>query len=221
MGKGSVSDRLLKRRFAKLLRKAALGQVRGELDSAAAALDSLFLLLEQCEERQFEPLQEFVQEWTAVIANSPDGVVLSATPAAWVHLAQELADFLEADRNWKAYLDSRWQLRGEQWNLRKRFGYGVCGFSCLVLGCLVFYSLGRGVWMGSLDAAWLDSSWRKVSDVWLVAILLGRLAGSLFMLHSGYFWLRGALAGRGPELSPSFLLPKQKLALVKGEEVEL
>ena len=97
------------RRLAGLLRRAALQHVRRELRDAQATLEQTLFLVERSGRAGWLGAVPFLRAWSEALGGERESAACVA-PAAWIHLAQELASLVESGTDWVGYLENRWQI---------------------------------------------------------------------------------------------------------------
>jgi hypothetical protein len=203
------------KRLAALLRKAALQHIRRELPLARESLEEVRFLLEWSDRPEWAPVISFVAEWTEAVKREREGRNANAAPAAWIHLAQELASELDQGKNWVGYLNARWQLGNSRLELSRRLFYGSIASLALGLSGLIIAVLARHALLGHWD--WLATSpFHSPKERLLTLVLIvGRVAGTVLMIEHGILWAQRALTGKADEPQVFFLGSEQGLALVE------
>jgi hypothetical protein len=215
---GAMEARLLsfsEKRLAQLLRRAAFQHIRRELALAVETLGEAVFLVEWSNRPEWTPGLAFLREWESSVAAERQGLSPGTAPAAWIHLAQELAHLLENGHEWVPYLQTRWRVEAGRIGWSRRAAYAMGGFCALTLSCLILLLLARhaaaGKW-GELAVGgmrtWFDQGLTFV-------LLFGRVAGTFFMLEHGVDWARKALTGRVEEPRVLFLGSPEGLALAE------
>lgn len=203
------------KRLAGLLRKAALHHIRRELVLAREALDEARFLLEWSDRPDWALVAEFVAEWGEAVKCERVGHNPGAAPAAWIHLGQELATVLDQGGDWVAYLASRWRVENGRLELSRRLFYGFLGTLALGLAALIIGVLARHALLGHWD--WLATGpLRSTKDrLFLIVLIVGRVAGTVMMIEHGILWAQRALTGKGDEPQVYFLGAEKGLSLVE------
>lgn len=201
------------RRLAKLLRQASMASIRREYGRTQGFLRDATELMEWADRPEWEYGMAFLEQWEASVRNEQKGRSLATPPAAWIHLAQELASLLETEGDWVAYLRTRWQLEQDRLSLGRRVSYGLMGVAALVLGVLVVCTIAQSFMAGGIS---MRSSLFEMSHEQLVALVLtlGRLLGALLMLEHGYYWAKRAALGNSEGPAVHFLPSRDGLILL-------
>jgi len=192
------------KRLARLLRQASLCYVRRELGRTQSSVQHAIELVEWANRPEWNLGLAFLKQWYDVVQHEQKGRSGACAPAAWIHLAQELAALLETEGDWIAYLGSRWRLEEGSLSRSQRIAYTGMGISALGLGALVLGTTTYGLLAGEITLAGPAS-----------LLILGRLLGAALMVEHGFYWSRRALSGRSEEPESVFLPAHGGLTLVR------
>jgi hypothetical protein len=204
---------LSEKRLVRLFRRAALQHIRRELRNAKATLDEAEFLLDEGN------VLLFLREWAAAVESERSGLSPPSAPAAWIHLAQELASVLESGGDWSLYLDSRWRLENGRIGWSRRLFFGLLGALAFSLSGLVTALLARHIAAGNWDGLAVGSMHTQGEKLLAFVLIFGRVAGTVLMVEHGCTWAKKALSGRVEEPRALFLGTEQGLALVEPPSI--
>lgn len=183
------------RRLAKLLRQASMAYIRQEYGRAQRILADAAELVEWANRPEWNYGQIFLEQWSSSVKDEQNGRASATAPAAWIHLAQELAALIETGGDWDEYLRARWRVVDANLSRGRRIAYGAMGAAALGLGALVLGTSAYGFLAGELGPLSGPSG----------LLLIGRLLGSALMVEHGFYWGRRALRGKSNEQEAVFM----------------